>query len=252
MRWTRCGIIKQHLQRYTPFRGRPRKTLHELKLLFDAYLKALIRRKSRRHSFLGRQASGPSFSSSLLQNALLNPDNELTKPSTESLQFVRDLLKSQSLVAEFRSPMSIREATTLCLFASGEQQLLELKRMLQHIAAVASIHTDWTAVRAQILWLRSWSNDVSSGPRRSEEKSRGALLWQLSPQMVDTEILRTMLESKAFRSRFRNIWRLRKHHSARQKPNRSSSKPSWRRMTMLATEPYKRRYAASSRNAFDF
>ena len=140
--------------------------------------------------------------SSLLQNSLLNPDNELTIPSKESLEFLRDLLTSQSLVAEFRSPMSIKEATTVCLFASKEQQMLELKRMLQNIAAVASAHTDWTAIRGQILWLRSWSNDVSAGLTRTEEKSKGALLWQLSPQMVDAEILRTMLEARAFAAAF--------------------------------------------------
>lgn len=134
----------------------------------------------------------------LLYNALLGLDNQLTRPSQEAIFFLQALVESISLLQQLKTGMTINEAASICLFAPQEQQLQELKRILHRIVEASEGDADWTQIRRNLIWLRSWTNEQNMQASVMDQGERRALLWRLSLQEVESAVFSTMLSSKAF------------------------------------------------------
>ena len=131
-----------------------------------------------------------SSDANLLQNALLSTDNELTKASSASIAFLAGILKTAEILMNYKIQLSVAEIARVCLSASEERQSQQLRRILQQIPKLTNQETDWSALRLQLLWLRSWqriSRNQNLGPKT------GAFLGHISQEHVEQSLLDAML-----------------------------------------------------------
>jgi hypothetical protein len=110
---------------------------------------------------------------SLLQNTLLAPSNPLTVPTTQSVAFLQAVLISLRILREYEYRTSCRSAATICLQSSDEAQSLELRGVVDAVIKHTIPGRHWEMIREQILWLRD---------------------WRVSREVVETEILRAMMD----------------------------------------------------------
>lgn len=137
----------------------------------------------------------------LSYDTLLEHDNALTWPSSESLNFLEAILISLRFLGDdlhCQQQLSCRSATNLCLFATMQIQQQEMHKILQNFARVASLDTDWHSFREKILWLSRWSTKGSLG--ENDKEDRRALFWRVSNEDVETEIFKAMLTAKEYKT----------------------------------------------------
>lgn len=135
---------------------------------------------------LNLDAISSASRASLLHNTLLDPSNPLTVPSATSLAFVRALLLSLRILQEFGHPISCSAAATMCLQGSEDAQSRMLRSIVDSIAKQTRASRSWPRIREQILWLREWGHPTGG------DKYHG-LLWRIPRDVMETEILKTML-----------------------------------------------------------
>ena len=138
-----------------------------------------------------------SSRASLLHNALLNAENELTKPTVSSLDLLDALISSVEMLQSFQIQISFPAAASLCLFATSDQQMQELSRLLGNVGDVAKSGTDWHSIRRDLHWLRCWSATLAVENQMREDQSRRALFWKLDPKVIDQQLLKIMLKNNA-------------------------------------------------------
>ena len=138
-----------------------------------------------------------SSRASLLHNALLNSENELTKPSISSLDLLHALISSVEVLQRFQIYTSVCTAASLSLFSTGDQQMQEMTRILENIGNASNSSTDWHSIRKDLHWLRCWSTTLAETDDMREDQSRRALLWKIDTKIVDRQLLKMMLKHNA-------------------------------------------------------
>lgn len=126
---------------------------------------------------------------SLLHNALLQPGNVLTRPSSPAISFLLALLASLRILRSYRVDMTVRAAAELSLFGSEEQQKRELHRLLQQIPRMTSTDLDWRSTQKQLLYLKSWTGTQTE---LTSDHPYG-LLWRVPTTTILEELFTTML-----------------------------------------------------------
>lgn len=121
---------------------------------------------------------------SLLQNALLGLKNPLTRPSATSISFLSAILVSLQILNEFGHSVTCRAATNMCLHSNEDMQLLDLRSVIASTTRNTKLR-DWKRIRQQLLWLRDW---------QSESLGYHGLFWSVPRDVVETEILKALLE----------------------------------------------------------
>ena len=129
----------------------------------------------------------------LLHNALLHPDNELTKPSRHVFALLDGVLASLRALRNLQNPLSPRAATELCLFGNEERQQQELQKILQQLTRTKGSETDWQSIREELSWLRLWRTRSSHSDLTREGFSHRALFWRISGQHFEKAFLAALL-----------------------------------------------------------
>ncbi|KAJ5748287.1 uncharacterized protein N7511_009983 [Penicillium nucicola] len=131
---------------------------------------------------------------SLLQNALLRPNNPLTQPSPSSISFLSALLMSLRILTELGHLVPCRIAANMCLHSTEEMQLAELKSVVNSTVKQPRSYQEWQSVRERLLWLRDWQAEQSEG--WDEPSPYHGLFWRIPRETVETEILKALLAAK--------------------------------------------------------
>lgn len=128
---------------------------------------------------------------SLLQNALLVSSNTLTRPSATSISFLSATLSSLEILSELGHPVTCRAAANMCLHNSEDAQLLDLRSVIASTTRNARSGHDWMKIRQQLLWLHNWQVEEAQ-----TERPYHGLFWRVPRDVVETEILKALLEVK--------------------------------------------------------
>lgn len=137
-----------------------------------------------------------SARSDLLENALLRPENQLTRPSTDVVDFLYGILSTQSLLSRFKLESTTKSVISTVLFESEDKQKHELRTLLAQMPRLTRSVVQWTDFRDQILWLHSWSHGTAS----SHNQPSLTYLGRLSVEYIQLEILDAMLAAKETQS----------------------------------------------------
>ena len=129
---------------------------------------------------------------SLLQNALLTPDNPLTKVTASSVSYLSALILSLRILTGLGHIISCRAAANICLHSSEEVQLAELRSVITSIGNTSRSTQGWQAIRQQLLWLRDWQSGQSDSGW-DEPSTHHGLFWRVSRDSVEVEILKALL-----------------------------------------------------------
>lgn len=128
---------------------------------------------------------------SLLQNALLVSSNPLTRPSATSISFLGAILSSLEILSELGHPVTYRAAANMCLHNSEDVQLLDLRSVVASTTRCTKAGRDWMKIRQQLLWLHNWQAEEAQ-----KKRSYHGLFWRVPRDVVETEILKALLEVK--------------------------------------------------------
>ncbi|ODH19658.1 hypothetical protein ACO22_06162 [Paracoccidioides brasiliensis] len=134
----------------------------------------------------------------ILQNALLDPFNPLTYPTSQSISFIDAILVSIRTLIGFGHGISCRTAADISLLASDEMQLSEFRRVLGTLHQDHKTGLDWRKIRLQLLWLRNWG--LSDQSRKNDAKSRAGhgLFWRIPLVLLEGDILKAMLNARQY------------------------------------------------------
>ncbi|RHZ59713.1 secretory pathway Sec39 family protein [Aspergillus thermomutatus] len=132
---------------------------------------------------------------SLLQNALLLSSNALTHPSASSVSFLSAILLSLQVLHDLGVSMPCRQAANLCLHSNEDVQLAELRSTVSSITKQTGPGRDWKKIREQLLWLRDWQ---AQHEQKMDRPPCHGLFWKVSRDVVETEVLRALLEAKEY------------------------------------------------------
>ncbi|KAJ5106655.1 hypothetical protein N7456_003330 [Penicillium angulare] len=134
---------------------------------------------------------------SLLQNALMAPENPLTAPSPSSISFASALLLSLRILTDLGHVIPCRALANMCLHSSKEIQMADLQSVVTSTVKQPRSSNDWQAVRQNLLWLRDWQTEDSDNGWEGPSTHQG-LFWQLPRDTVETEILKALIEAKGY------------------------------------------------------
>ncbi|KAJ5279084.1 hypothetical protein N7478_004456 [Penicillium angulare] len=134
---------------------------------------------------------------SLLQNALMAPQNTLTTPSPSSISFASALLLSLRILTDLGHVIPCRALANMCLHSSKEIQMADLQSVVASTVKQPRSSNDWQTVRQNLLWLRDWQTEDSDNGWEGPFTHQG-LFWQLSHDIVETEILKALIEAKEY------------------------------------------------------
>jgi protein transport protein SEC39 len=141
-----------------------------------------------------------SSRAALLHNALLQPDNELTTPSKDILNFLDGVLASLRALRDLQNPLSPRAVIEMCLFCTEERQRQELQKILQHATRTRGSDADWRSIRQQLSWLRLWRTDSSKSNSVPNGSSRRALFWRVGAQYFERAFLDALLTAGQYQT----------------------------------------------------
>ncbi|EDN02320.1 protein transporter Sec39 [Histoplasma capsulatum] len=134
----------------------------------------------------------------ILQNALLEPSNPLTFPTTQSIAFIDAILVSIRTLAGFGHAISCRAAADICLLASDEMQLSEFHSVVEALQRDHKTGRDWKKVRLQLLWLRDWGYSDQFEKLEAKLIPGHGLFWRVPLVLLEGEILKTMLNARQY------------------------------------------------------
>ncbi|EGC41012.1 protein transporter Sec39 [Histoplasma capsulatum var. duboisii H88] len=134
----------------------------------------------------------------ILQNALLEPSNPLTFPTTQSIAFIDAILVSIRTLAGFGHAISCRAAADICLLASDEMQLSEFHSVVEALQRDHKTGRDWKKVRLQLLWLRDWGYSDQFEKLEAKLIPGHGLFWRVPLVLLEGEILKTTLNARQY------------------------------------------------------
>ena len=116
---------------------------------------------------------------------LLQSSNSLTRPSTDSVDFLYGVLSTQEILSQLNINSTTKSVATTVLFEQEAKQESELRTILAQYTRTAKNTISWSTLREYLLWLRTWSNNSQSK----------RYLGHLSAQQIDVHILDSMLST---------------------------------------------------------
>ncbi|KAK5088653.1 hypothetical protein LTR05_002873 [Lithohypha guttulata] len=134
--------------------------------------------------------------SDLLANLLLSPQNQLTRPSSDNVDFLHGVLSTQALLSGWKIETTTKAIASTALFDSPDKQKDELRSILNQVPRLTRSNVSWSETRTQLRWLHTWS---STG-RPSFDQPTLAFLGRLEAQYLESELLNAMLAATDFRS----------------------------------------------------
>lgn len=129
----------------------------------------------------------------LLRNALLQPQNPLTVPDSNSVALFNLILASAYKLLNLGNVKSNRDVAHLCLFGTENEQTAELRRTLYKLKSERMDDKVWSSIRKQMLWLQDWENQ----PGSSTAEPRG-VFSRIPKADLENEILRAMLDGGCY------------------------------------------------------
>lgn len=128
----------------------------------------------------------------LLYNALLQPRNPLTNPTTSAVSLYNLILASCYKLLNLGNIKTSRSVAELILFGTEADQVAELKRTLFTLKAEKMDEKLWASIRRQILWLQNWEHQPTEvgGPR--------GVFSKVAKTELEIELLRAMLEGGCY------------------------------------------------------
>lgn len=141
-----------------------------------------------------------SSKAALLHNKLLQPDNELTSPSKDVLNFLDGVLASLQALHDLQIPSSPREVIEMCLFSSEERQKQELQKILQQATRTRGSDADWRSIRDQLRWLKSWRTGIRKSDCTQDDSSHRGLLWRVGARYFEKAFLGALLAAAQYQT----------------------------------------------------
>lgn len=101
----------------------------------------------------------------LLPDALLRPEHPLTTPMMATYMLLQMMVYSAYQFAGLGHPFSLINVAKLHFYATSEEQLDVLRRILRGLTNSGERRDDtqWTADRAKLLWLWNWGIELDPG-----------------------------------------------------------------------------------------
>ena len=128
----------------------------------------------------------------LFYNALLQPQNPLTNPTSSAVSFYNLILASCYKLLNLGNIKTSRSVAELILFGTEADQVAELKRTLYAFKAERMDEKLWASIRRQMLWLQNWEHQPNEvgGPR--------GVFSKVAKTELEIEMLRAMLEGGCY------------------------------------------------------
>jgi len=137
------------------------------------------------------QSPHPSI---LQEHRLLEADNNLTKPSHESIQMLKLTIFSAQVLSTLHHPVSMRELAKISLRDDAAEQSSLLQKILHKLCSSKRDTEQWTKARSKVLWLWNWNAKANQTNGRRAQ----GILGMLERSQVETEILKALVESGAY------------------------------------------------------
>ncbi|UJO11363.1 uncharacterized protein CLAFUR5_00331 [Fulvia fulva] len=129
----------------------------------------------------------------LFPEALLRSEHPLTTPRVETYMLLQMMVYSAYQFSGLGYPLSLVNVTKLHFYASAEEQLDVLKKILRHLTKTGSRKDDaqWMSDRAKLLWLWNWGIDADT-----ENPDAGAgVLGKIQKDDFEEEMLKAFTET---------------------------------------------------------
>lgn len=132
--------------------------------------------------------------SDLLPDALLRAEHPLTTPRLETYMLLQMMVYSAYQFSGLGYPLSLVNVARLHFYATSEEQLDVLTRILRHISksGARKDETQWTADRAKLLWLWNWG--IELGVDDDPDEGSG-VLGKINKQAFEEEMLKTFVDT---------------------------------------------------------
>ena len=137
----------------------------------------------------------------LLSHALLRPNNPFTTPASTTVSFLHSILLSVIVLGRLGLEMTIHRATVLCLYASEEEQCMEMQKVVHHISNGARKDGGkWLRIREELRWLRVWggcSSPTNTNPKNATDRT-GGIFSQVPEHFLERELLKALLQESQY------------------------------------------------------
>lgn len=129
----------------------------------------------------------------LFPDALLRPEHPLTTPRVETYMLLQMMVYSAYQFSGLGYPLSLVNVAKLHFYASAQEQLDVLKKLLRHLTKSGSRKDDaqWVSDRAKLLWLWNWGIDTDTD---SPDAGAG-VLGKIPKDDFEEEMLKAFTET---------------------------------------------------------
>lgn len=135
-----------------------------------------------------------STASLLREDRLLEPENNITKPTPGSVRILELVLFSTCVLSTLQLPLSIREVAKMTLRDDYSEQFSLLQKILHTLSSGPKKDGDqWTVTRSKLLWLWNWGTDKHDNDRHAQ-----GLFGMLERKTIETEVLKALLDSSHY------------------------------------------------------
>lgn len=143
--------------------------------------------------------------SDLEPSSLLRPEHPLTTPRMETYMLLQMIVYSAYQFAGLGHPISLANVAKLHFYASAEEQLALLQRILRGLSKSGARRDEsqWVADRAKLMWLWNWGIDVDGDGYDGEGVGSGAgVLGKVKREEFEREMLACFVETSCTCTRF--------------------------------------------------
>jgi len=130
----------------------------------------------------------------LREDRLLERGNVITEPGPEAFRVLELIMFSSCVLSTLQHPVSMRDVAKMSLHDDYSEQLSLLQKILHTLNSGSKRGSDeWATIRAKLRWLWNWGTDY-----RDEDRKAQGIFGMLDSKMVETEVLKALLESNHF------------------------------------------------------
>ncbi|KAK5122323.1 hypothetical protein LTR85_004234 [Meristemomyces frigidus] len=129
----------------------------------------------------------------LAPDMLLKPEHPLTTPRLETYMLLQMMVYSAYQFSGLSHPLSLVNVTKLHFYASGDEQLAVLRKILAGLSksGTRKDETRWTADRGKLLWLWNWGIDSED----ESAKNGAGVLGKIEKEDFEEEMLKAFVET---------------------------------------------------------
>ncbi|RMZ31605.1 hypothetical protein D0859_04276 [Hortaea werneckii] len=132
----------------------------------------------------------------LAPNTLLKPEHPLTTPRFETYMLLQMMVYTAYQFSGLGNPISLVSVAKLHFYASAEEQLAALTRILRGLAKSGARKDDaqWTSDRAKLIWLWNWGIDNDD----PNAKNGAGVLGKIDKEDFEEEMLKVFVELSCY------------------------------------------------------